>query len=285
MKTGYITLILFSICFLFSCKSVKNIVENKDIPGITENKLLKNINANEPEFNSLYSRRMDVSFVQNGKTTNLKGILKIQRDSFIQVSVTAPLGIEVGRILLTRDSIKFVDSFHKEYFLSDYKYFCNKFEINLSYDCFQKLLTNTFFDFENCSGGERKEKNYKLDKTDNCYTLSTLKEKAVGRKIKELYRKKRKNKEFALILQKIQIDPSSFRPLSMSIEDIEEKVGVSVNYSDFQKFGDIFFPGKIMFNFFSEDNTVGFRIDFSKLEFGTKVEPNFRISSKYKRIE
>lgn len=285
MKTGYIILILFSACFLFSCKPVKKLVEYNDIPGITENKLLKNIYTNEPVFNSLYSRRMDVSFTQNGKTTNLKGTLKIQRDSFIQVSVTAPLGIEVGRILLTRDSIKFIDSFHKEYFLSDYKYFCNKFEINLSYDCFQKILTNTFFDFENCGGGERKEKNYKIDKIGDCYTLSTLREKALGRKIKELYRKKRKNKEFALILQKIQIDPSSFRPLSMSIEDIEEKVGVSVDYNDFQDFEGTFFPAKMMFNLFSEDNIIGFKINFSRLEFDTKVEPNFRISSKYKRIE
>lgn len=44
---------------------------------------------------------MDVSFTQGGKVNSLRGTLKIQRDSFIQISISAPLGIEVGRILLT----------------------------------------------------------------------------------------------------------------------------------------------------------------------------------------
>lgn len=239
---------------------------------------------NEPDFRSLYSRRMDLSFTQNGKTTSLKGTLKIQRDSFIQISVSAPLGIEVGRVLLTRDSVKFVDSYHKKYFLADYKYFYNKFDANLSYDCFQKLLTNTFFNFEDCSGVESKEKKYKLDQANNCYLLSTLEEKALGRKIKKLYRKKRKNKDFALILQKIEIDPLSFRPLSMSVEDVEEEVGIGVNYGDFEVVEGNLFPGKIIFNLSLGEDKVSLEIRFTKLEFNTEVEPNFRISSKYKQM-
>lgn len=285
MKTGYILLVLIVSCFLFSCKSVKKIVVHQEIPSITENKLLKNIYTNELEFNSLYSKRIDIVFTQNGKSVNLKGTLKIQRDSFIQISVSAPLGIEVGRVLLTRDSVKFIDSFHKKYFLSDYKYFYNKFEADLGYDCFQKILTNAFFNFQNCTGTGLNEKKYKLDRDNNSYVLSTLEEKALGRKIKKLYRKKRKNKEFALILQKIQIDPKSFRPVSMSVEDVEEEVGVSVNYNDFRDFEGKFFPEKVMFNFFSEEDKISLEMRFVRLEFNTAIEPNFRISSKYKQME
>ena len=286
MKTGYFLGILFIGCCFFSCKSVKETVVHREIPNITESRLLKNIYANEPNFNSLYSKRMDVSLTQDGKETNLRGTLKIQRDSFIQISISAPLGIEVGRVLLTRDSVKFVDSYHKKYFLSDYKYFYNKFDANLSYDCFQKILTNTFFDFGSCNGSESREKKYKLDKTDNSYVLSTLEEKALGRKIKKLYRKKRKNKEFVLILQKIQIDPSSFRPLFVLLEDVDEEAGFHVSYNDFQDFNGRIFPEKITFSLFSDkDNKVNLDIRFNRLEFDVVVEPNFRISSKYKRID
>lgn len=286
MKTGYfLGILLFVSCCFFSCKSVKKTVIHKEIPNITENRLLKNVYANEPNFNSLYSKRMDISLTEGGKTTNLKGTLKIQRDSFIQISISAPLGIEVARVLLTRDSIKFVDSYHKKYFLSDYKYFYNKFDANLGYDCLQKILTNTFFDFESCNGTDSKEKKYKLDKTDNSYVLSTLEEKALGRKIKKLYRKKRKNKDFILILQKIQIDPLSFRPLSVMFEDVDEEAGVHVSYDDFQDFNGNFFPGKMIFGLFSDKEKMGLDIRFNKLEFDVVVEPNFRISPKYKPID
>lgn len=285
MKIGYILLFLILSCFLYSCKSTKKIVVYHEIPNLTENRLLKNIYTNELEFNSLYSKRMDVVFTQNGKSTNLRGTLKVQRDSFIQISVSAPLGIEIGRVLLTRDSIKFINSFHKKYFLSDYKYFYDKFEANLSYDCFQKILTNTFFNFEDCSGSKLNDKKYKLDKEGNSYVLSTLEEKTLGRKIRKLYRKKRKNKEFALILQKIQIDSKSFRPVSMSVEDVEEEVGVSVNYNNFQNFEGKFFPEKIILNLFSENDKISLEIQFTRLEFDTVIEPNFRISSKYKPME
>lgn len=285
MKTGYFLGILFVSCCFFSCRSMKNTVVHKEIPNITENRLLKNVYANEPDFSSLYSKRMDVSFIEGGKESSLRGTLKIQRDSFIQISISAPLGIEVGRVLLTRDSVKFVDSYHKRYFLSDYKFFYDKFDANLSYDCFQNFLTNSFFDFESCNGTESKERRYKLDKVDNSYVLSTLEEKALGRKIKKLYRKKRKNKDFVLILQKIQVDPVTFRPLSILLEDVDEEAGITVNYKDFRDFDGVFFPEKIAFFLFSEKDKTGLEIRFNRLEFNGVVEPNFRISPKYKRID
>lgn len=286
MKTWYFlgVLSIMSCCF-FSCRSVQKTVVHKEIPNITENKLLKNVYANEPDFNSLYSRRMDVSFVQGGKESSLRGTLKIQRDSFIQISISAPLGIEVGRALLTRDSVKFIDSYHKKYFLSDYNFFYDKFDANLSYDCFQKILTNVFFNFENCNGSDSKEKKYKFDKSEKGYVLSTLEEKALGRKIKKLYRKKRKNKDFVLILQKILIDPVSFRPLSVSLEDVDEEAGINVNYDGFRDFDGVFFPEKIAFILFSDKDKTGVEIRFNRLEFNGVVEPNFRISPKYKRID
>ena len=285
MKFAYILLVLSVSFSLFSCRSVQKLTLQEEVPNITENKLMKNIVANELDFNSLYAKRIDVSLTQGGETTSLRGTLKMQKDNFIQITLSAPLGIEVGRVLLTRDSVKFMDSFHKKYFLSDYKYFYNKFDANLSYDCFQKILTNTFFNIESCANEEQKEKKYKIEKGVNSYILSTLEEKAISRKIKKLYRKKRKNKDFALILQKIQIDSKSFRPLSVSVEDVEEETGISVDYINFQDFEGKFFPEKIRFSLSSDEKNISLEIKFSRLEFNTEVEPNFRISPKYKQME
>lgn len=279
--------ILFFVlaCCLVSCRSVKSIVEHKDLPYITENKLLKNIYANELNYNTLYAKRLDVSIIQKGESNSFKASLKIRRDSFIQVSVTAPLGIELARVLLTPDSVKFVSPFGKKYFTSDYRYFSDKFDANVSYDCFQKILTNTFFNIENCNGGDLKERKYKFERTNENYVLSTVEEKALSRKIKKLYKKKKKNKEYVLIMQKIEINPEWFRPVSMAVEDMDEHVGVSVDYKNFKDFGGKIFPEKIVFNLFSGEGKTNLEIGFSKLEFDVDVEPSFKISSKYKRID
>lgn len=267
-----------------SCHTVKQVIEKKLIPPITENKLLKNVDENQLEFNTLYAKRVDISLSGEKESGSFKASLKIERDSFIQVSVTAPFGIEVVRILLTRDSIKFADVLHKKYFLADYNYFYDKFDARVSFDCIQKILTNTFFSFENCAEGG-KNKKYKLDRTDKGYELSSVEEKALGRKIKKLYKKKRKNKDYILILQKVLIDPEYYRPLLMSAEDIEENMGVRVNYGEFKDFAGKYFPAKIIFELFSDHNKTSLELQFVKLEFEVPVESNFRISAKYKLIK
>lgn len=282
MRVKYILLLVVCLSVM-SCRTVRQIVVKKDFPAITENKLLRNIESNELAYNTLYAKRVDV-LLTNGKSNNsFKASLKIRRDSFIQISVIAPLGIEIARGLLTNDSIKFIDVFHKKYFIADYNYFYDKFDARINYSCIQKILTNTFFNFEVCGGG--KGKKYKLDRVDSGYELSTIEEKALSRKIKKLYKKRRKNKDFILILQKILIDPQTFRPLTMSVEDVEEEMGVGVKYEHFKDVSGKMFPEKIVFDLFSDHNKTSLELKFQKVEFDVPVELKFKISSKYKKIE
>ncbi|MCM1032094.1 MAG: DUF4292 domain-containing protein [Oscillibacter sp.] len=273
------------ICFsVVSCRTIKQVVVKKDVPVITENKLFKNIENNELDYHTLFAKRIDISLTSEKKNNSFKASLKIQRDSFIQISMTAPLGIEVARILLTKDSVKFVDMYHKKYFLSDYTYFYNKYDAYITYDFLQNLLTNTFFN-PDFYGTVNKNKKYKLDRVDNGYELSTVEERALSRKIKKLYKKRRKNKDFILILQKILIDPQLFRPLSVSVEDVEEGIGVSVNYKNFNDFSGKIFPEIISFGLFSEHTETKLELKFQKIEFDVPIESNLKILPKYKRIE
>ncbi len=276
-------LLIWVVFFLGSCSSVKSTAKQKDIPVITENKLLKNIAHNSLEYQTIYAKKVNVSFIDKNELLSFKALMKIKKDHFIQVSVIAPLGIEVARVLLTPDSIKFMNMFDKKYFLSDYTYISDRFDVNLNFDCVQKILTNTFFDIESC-GSEGKEKKYKLDRTDDSYLLSSIEEKVLSRKIKRLYKKKQKNKEYTLVLQKIDIDPFLFRPVQMLVEDMDDKTGVSVSYKNFKDYSGKKFPEKIVFNLFSEEKKTVLEIEFDKIEFNVDMDSNFRIPSKYTKM-
>lgn len=276
---------LFFVVFcVTSCKVTEKVSVRREVPNITEAKLLKNIHENELYFNSLYAKKLDVSIDRNGKRDNLKAALKIKRDSFIWMSLTAPLGIEIARVLLTPDSIKFIDSYNKKYFFTDYGFFHDKFDIKINFDCFQNLLSNIYFNLEDCGRNESDDTKFKFEKTGSDYVLSNVHRKALDRKIKKFFKKKRKNKDYTLILHKIHIAPALFRPSGISLEDLEGDVGISVKYDGFKSFGEKTYPEIIEFNVVLDDLKIKLGLKVQKLEFDVKVTPNFRLSSKYKPL-
>jgi hypothetical protein len=253
--------------------------------NISEFRLLKNITLNQLEYNTIYSKKMDIILDTKGDTKSFKATMRMRKDGFIWFSMTAPLGIEIGRVLLTPDSVKFINSRDKTYFTSDYSYFSEQYGLELTFDCLQKVLSNRFFNLDVCISGERPVRKYKLDKNNGHYLLYTIEESSIDRQLKKLYKKRRKNKEFSLIMQKIEVDPLSFRPVSVSIEDLDEKVEFGVNYGDFKMFGDNFFPAKINFYIFSEEDKSRLEIKIDRLEFDVPIESAFKIPVKYKKVK
>ena len=286
----YYILFLISCLSVVSCRTTKDIatkerVIEKDVPSISENKLLKNIDNHELEYNTLFAKRIDASLSTDKGNNNFGVALRIQRDSFIQISVMGPLNIELARVLLTNDSVKFVDRHNKKYFIGNYDYFYDKFDIRMDYNNIQSILTNTFFNFNINDVKDKHKRAYKFNRTDEVYELSTVEEKALNRKIKKLHKKIRKNKDFILILQKISIDPQSFRPMKMLVKDLEGDIGVNLNYEMFRDFSGKTFPKKMSFDLFLESSRMNVILEFDKIEFDVAVKSNLIISSKYKRIE
>lgn len=277
-------LLLVSV-LMFSCRTAKQVVTEKDIPLMTEHKLLKQIESNRLNDSTLFAKRIDVSFTDGENSDNFKASLKISRDSFMQISLTAPLGIEVARILLTQDSIKFVDVYHKKYFLADYDYFNQRYDVSLTYDFLQNIFTNTFSDFTLLDESNLRTKRYKLDRTEMGYKLWTVDKKNAGKKSKKFYKQSGSERDEIILLQEILIDPTYFRPLSMSLKDLHEGVGISVRYENFVRFGEELFPEKMRFTLFSKKSNMDLNLKFQRMEFNVPVEPNFRILSKYKRME
>lgn len=275
---------LLFLCLLFSCSPMKKAVIHKETSNINEGKFFKNIEVNELDYKTLYSKKVELSVDINGKENNLKGVLRIRRDSFIWMSVTAPLGIEVARIYLTPDSVKFLDSYNKKYLLTDYRFFYDKFGVDITYSCIQKILTNIYFNLESCSSIESKNDKFKFERTDSDYVLSNIQKRAINRKIKKFFKKKRKNKDYALVLQKIHIDPEYFRPYKLTLEDLEEDMGISAFYSDFKDIDGKIFPERIIFDSNFDNNKLKVVLKFSRLEFDVDVVPTFRVPAKYKPL-
>ena len=58
--------------------------------------------------------------------------LRLQTDTMIWISISPMLGIEVARILATRDSVKFMDRLNNKYALADYQFLSQMLDVNVS---------------------------------------------------------------------------------------------------------------------------------------------------------
>ena len=137
------------------------------------------------------------SSTQDFENTNVN--IRIKKDSLIWISVTG-IGFEVGRGLITPDSIVFLDKFHKEYFVFSYAQLSKQYNFELNFKLLQSIIVgnlpieqgsdpkfykeNEFFTLHQNSGrividNYIGEKNLKLERlkavetpTQNTFTLN-----------------------------------------------------------------------------------------------------------------
>lgn len=65
--------------------------------------------------------------------------IRMKKDSLIWISVTG-IGFEVARGLITRDSIVFMDKFHKEYFVLSYAQLSRQYNFDLNFPLIQSII-------------------------------------------------------------------------------------------------------------------------------------------------
>lgn len=119
--------ILLAVSFLASCSSSRrtqtstvtvdtalNLITKEDSAAFVQNAYNK-INENNIDFN-FFSAKINLNYKDaEQKEYNLNTFLRMKKDSLIWVSVNAIFGIEVMRMLISKDSIKILDKQNKIY--------------------------------------------------------------------------------------------------------------------------------------------------------------------------
>ncbi|MFN3444260.1 MAG: DUF4292 domain-containing protein [Bacteroidia bacterium] len=134
-----------------SCKS-KKVVSTKPVetklpqqgPTPTE-VVLNTVDANTNNF-SFYQSRAKVNYKDDKQKVELDVNLIMEKDQYIWMSVTAVLGIEVARIMITQDSVKILDRLNRKYIAADFDYIQRMSNVPLKLNNLQNLIVgNTVF--------------------------------------------------------------------------------------------------------------------------------------------
>ena len=214
-----------------------------------------------PEFNFDYLKAKAKFRYDDGKD-NLKATtnIRIKKDSIIWMSISATLGIEAARILISKDSMIVMDRLNKQYTVLDYQQLTNKYNFKIDYDLLQSVLLGNLSNPIVKEDKVTKEPSYFLVLQDR------------GDVKMENY----------ISLKTMKLERTKWL-------DVPTSNTLVINYTDFQLIDELIFPyeNQIILKYKSSGNiakNTQINIDYNRAEVSDKKEKfPFNIPQKYER--
>jgi hypothetical protein len=278
--SGFLGVMILS--FVFSgCKQTEKIAVPKKIKRYSVDKVIKLTNDNSLRFETISVKKFVLSFSNEGNTNTIRGSYKIRRDSIIQI-YAQKLTIPVVKIEVKTDSFRMVNFLDQELLIGKNNYISKLLGMDVDFSVLQALLSNKIFSFRQDSR-DNDFKEFSCDIEDNMYKISSIRD----RKLRKLNKNEEKLERYRnrievgnVIRQDIYIDPDSFVVRRMIFNDIDTKRGVKLEFSNYEKVMDQWFPG-IMKIQLTGDKKVELSIELSKVSLNDETNFGFSVSPKY----
>jgi hypothetical protein len=266
------------ICLFSSCRSTKNIqtavakkdsvvtVVNMPVDHAREDSIafiretIRGIRANYIDFTT-FSGKIDLDYEDaDGKKYNVNAHIRMQKDSVIWISITAILGIEGLRVLITPDSVKLLDKQNKIYMPRSVSFLQEMTALPLDLPTLQDLLLGNpvFLDSNIVS----------YSKGDASISLQSN-----GSFFKNLFTVGEKNK-LAQSSKLDDIDKLRSRTCYLTYSDYEDKKGAGGVKIDFATKRSIHV---------AEKKKLDIKMDFKQIEFNEKLSFPFSVPKNYEQ--
>ncbi|PIF05976.1 MAG: hypothetical protein CSA36_04035 [Draconibacterium sp.] len=280
--------VAFAAAFwLASCHTTRE-MPSVAIKSLSTGKLLKKIEGNAFSYDDFIIRRINCQFSGENTKTSFKISVKARRDKQILISVSK-FNIPAGRVLLTPDSVKYVNYLERNYFVDDYSYLSNFLNIDLDFATIQSILANNAFSYRN----DRRDKDFRtFDSSveNGMYVLQSEKEQRIARieengKTGRIDRRLKRLDVKALILQKMFFNPHNFALEQLLIEDKTNQRKMEMVFKNFEKVGKREYPAAIDMYFSAPDNNLKLKLRMAGFSTESIDSVSLNIPLRYQRIQ
>jgi len=258
------------LLFVFSCKQTER-AKRSSLEGKKTEYLLQQLSQNEFKFKTL-SAKSSIELEEKGKKTSFKANIRMRNDSAIWISITPLLGIEMARVLITKDTVKVINRLNKEYFIGDYGYINEKFNVELEFELLQSLMLGNAIPFE-------ADEKLKFATDKERYYLGNLK-KRKAKKADDKPKKIEREKEEVVSLW---LNQSTFKLEDFLYSDLTADRFILGEYREHFLVEEQLFPKKLKFEFQSKNPAI-VKIDYSRVSLDEPMKFSFNISSKYEQV-
>jgi hypothetical protein len=280
---------LFAALFTFaitSCKNKKKTLKTEAPATVVEDTLNsrcrldyksartlgRHVKENEFKFDWVYAKANVESLVED-KEESFDIKVSIRRDSAMLVSIHYLLGLQVAKILITKDSVKFVNYIQKTYFKGDFNYINDLLAADLDFDLLQAVLFGNSADFQD---DEAKLK--PVADRPNCHYLLSTERKRRLRRIQT------GSSDLKNALQILTLNPDNYKILRNEFVDPTTNRQFIAGYSKFMQKDSVYAPYHVDIDIVAQKK-ANIKIDYVRIEKNTPQKLSLNIPAKYDPIQ
>ena len=259
---------LLAISFVNVSCSSKKAMTKTSLREFTARNLISEVENNAFDFDK-FQAKINVKIETNDKSINVKGQLRMKKDSIIWTSVSLPLGVEVIRVKIETDSVFFINRSEKTYLCESLSAFGDISPMITSLEFIQSVLVGNDINL-------RESDNYKVTIDNGQYNLMIS--KALKKSIKH------NDDDWKVMMKDMWIDPQLFKITKYYLKEYNDnKRKIELQYSDFQLVENKYIPTKITISIHGDQHLKAC-INYSNINTDDNIEYNFSIPKKYDRL-
>jgi hypothetical protein len=254
----------FILLFITGCASSGGFSLNELAGTNTVGGTVEQILKQQPEFRTMNASRISLALKFGKQSHNVRGSLRMYRDSVIQISIQPLPGVELFRAHLTPDSVFVLDRFKSEYMRADYDFIRNRFGVDADFYTLQSLFSNQLF------------------LTGRQYMYSSDTDYFMLNPFPDGYLLEAKSPEFPYDHEFIA--NRAFRITQSTLTNRLYPYSLKVEYSNFEPRDEVVFPSGINITLFDGQASNFLNITVNAVEFNKNTNVSFAISKKYKEV-
>lgn len=265
------------ILMLASCSRTRDVQGERTVPARKTAELVEAVKQAELDCGWI-SLKYDVEVKMDKFDDSFKMYVRMNQDSVIWVSATY-YAVEVARFLFTPDTVKYMNRKTYQYYIGDYQYVNDKFNVDMNFNMLQDLILGNSASLLMFDDEEDVQK-LRSSRRDGAYYLSFLRKGQVRRALK----KDDGYPEDMTLNVGLWIDAKTMRASKTEITEFDADRQVRAEYSDFQKACNSYFPYTVRFESVVENEHAKVKTSVLKLSTDKPQSLSFTIPEKYERI-
>lgn len=233
--------------------------------------VLDKIQDNNLKFTSFYAKST-VVFVNNGKKQTTDAIIRIKQGEKIWISVVPALGIEIARLMVTPDSVYYLNRLERVFLKKPFTHISQMLKKNMDYHMLESLLIGNDFSGFNLIP-------HTIISDNENYTIS------FENRMPKTSALSAKNISFNIPLQQLVADVNNYKIKQNSVEEKINNIKFVVFYKNFKMEGLQLVPQDISMWIDTEGNRYEISIQYNKIQLNQSQNYPFAIPSSYKEIQ
>lgn len=242
-------ILLFFLTFLLSsCGATR--IEGVKVKRKSARFLLNALENTFPDYDT-FSARARIKYEDRKNKSSFTANIRLEKDKRIWISVSPALNIEVGRALITPDSIKIIDRINKEYTARSFDFIENYIDYPVDFQTLQEIIMGSHV-------------------PDVSNDKSNIKDQA------HLLRKENRT-----VQNLLWIDPFDYYLKKMEIYNIKSRQKMSVKQDDYVSYANGFFSEE-RYIVLKAPESAEIYIDYSRVKFDKDLDFPFTVSKQYR---